>query len=216
MEKLKHTLISVIGKLFVPGIVIPAVIKLAGWNGLQFILGIFMVLLYLCWTVIEPMLTGKGANTEDPNQDKGTFELYFAAKAITVIVSLALPTLGYNNMLHFYGGAVLFVSGLVLRYHSIRTLGNFYSHFVTRKTGHQVIDQGPYRIIRHPSYAGMVIAHLGFVVFFFNPLGAAALLMLLIPAIVRRIHVEEEMLRNQVDHYHEYARQRKRMVPFVW
>jgi len=82
--------------------------------------------------------------------------------------------------------------------------------------GHRVVDQGPYAVIRHPGYLGMLI---------FAPMAVLALgsWWALIPAgvywllILRRVLVEDQFLRTNLAGYSQYAgRVRNRVIPGVW
>ena len=53
-------------------------------------------------------------------------------------------------------GVVVFVLGLALRVWAVRELGRFFKFTVVVQADHQVVDTGPYRLIRHPSYTGLL------------------------------------------------------------
>ncbi|MBO2457844.1 methyltransferase family protein [Actinomadura violacea] len=110
--------------------------------------------------------------------------------------------------------ALVFVAGAALRRSAIRTLGRFYSHHVMRQYGHRVVTGGVYRAVRHPAYAGMLLANLAFTCFFLTPLGAAAF-ALLVAAVAWRIRVEERALWD-VPGYPPYAAGRARVLPKAW
>ena len=114
-------------------------------------------------------------------------------------------------------GLTLFVVGILLRWYSIVRLGRFFTVDVSIGAGHKVIDSGPYRFVRHPSYSGALLAFVGFGLCLHNWL---ALLVLLIPitgAFLWRIHVEERALTHALgNEYRHYASRTKRLIPFVW
>ena len=83
-----------------------------------------------------------------------------------------------------------------------------------RISENDLISSGPYRVLRHPAYAGMLLANVGFVGYFANPASVAAL-ALLIAAILWRIRVEEDVLVESPG-YREFASTRSRMLPGVW
>ena len=58
-------------------------------------------------------------------------------------------------------GVVLFVAGLILRWWAIITLGRFFTVDVTIEKDHELVERGPFRIVRHPSYTGVLLAFVG-------------------------------------------------------
>ena len=114
-------------------------------------------------------------------------------------------------------GALLFAFGLALRWYSIVQLGRFFTVNVAIAADHKLIESGPYRFVRHPSYTGMLIAFLGFALTLGN---WAALLIMFVPvawAFIYRINVEERALVSALgERYLAYSRRTKRLVPFVY
>jgi protein-S-isoprenylcysteine O-methyltransferase Ste14 len=111
--------------------------------------------------------------------------------------------------------AGLFVAGVGLREAAIATLGRWYSHHVALRRDQVAVTTGPFRLVRHPAYAGMLLAHLGFVGFFAAPLGVLGLLGLGL-AVIWRIRVEERVLLDRMPGYPQYAAGRARLLPGVW
>ena len=99
------------------------------------------------------------------------------------------------------------------------TVANRYFSAVVRiqkDRGHEVVSSGPYRVVRHPGYAGAIAAHLAFPVM-------AGVLWALVPAviviglIVLRTVLEDRILREQLEGYWEYSRRvRFRLLPGIW
>jgi protein-S-isoprenylcysteine O-methyltransferase Ste14 len=114
-------------------------------------------------------------------------------------------------------GVVLFVLGLALRWYAIMQLGRFFTVNVAIATDHQLVDTGPYRFVRHPSYTGALVAFLGFALTLGN---WAALLVMIVPicwAFIYRINIEERALVSALgERYVAYTRRTKRLVPFVY
>jgi protein-S-isoprenylcysteine O-methyltransferase Ste14 len=171
-----------------------------------------MLAAYLAWFLVEAPVTFRRAATAPA--DSRTLVPY-ALSRISVCAGAAfgpLPWSGWSPWLLI--PIVLFVVGVAGRQIAIRTLGQFYSHHVMRQDGHRVVSHGLYRVIRHPAYAGMLLANASFAMFFVNPVSVVALL-LLSAAVVWRIRVEERALWT-IPEYPTYAVGRARLVPGVW
>lgn len=114
-------------------------------------------------------------------------------------------------------GVVLFVAGLILRWWAIITLGRFFTVDVTIEKDHEVVERGPFRIVRHPSYTGVLLAFVGLGLSLRN---WAALPITLIPigaAFIYRMNVEEDALSCALGpRYAEYMKRTKRLVPFIY
>ncbi|MDR1771344.1 MAG: isoprenylcysteine carboxylmethyltransferase family protein [Hungatella sp.] len=204
------TALFTLSLLVIPFFTFPAL----GSTGLVF--PVVMVGGYLFWLFLETkVMTLKEIKKDKTVRDRGTTELYGLARLIVVVLSLVTVSSGQVSPYRLAAGGLLFAAGVFLRLYSIRTLGVFYSHRVRLVSEHKIIDFGPYRFVRHPSYAGMIMAHLGWVLCFFSIYSFLAYVFLLIPAVVMRILVEEESL-FELDGYREFASRRKRLVPFLW
>ena len=87
---------------------------------------------------------------------------------------------------------------------------------VQNERGHHVIDSGPYSIVRHPGYAGLLLA----TPFSGLALGswiAAAIGLVMSAMILRRVMFEDAFLQRNLDGYTAYTdRVRHRLIPGVW
>jgi protein-S-isoprenylcysteine O-methyltransferase Ste14 len=189
--------------------------KLSAWTGVMRVGGAAFVAVYVLWLVLESRValteTGKGAT----GRDRGTCEAYAMGRALTVISALAFRTAWTAPGAWMLVGFGVFVAGMTFRLTAIRTLGKFYSHRVRLMGDHQVVSSGPYRLVRHPAYTGMLVAHAGVVIFFYNPFALAALVLVLLPAMIMRIRVEEKSL-FALSGYADYAENRNRLLPVLW
>ena len=199
---------------FVTAIVGLSVNKLRFWTGVSLWIAIALVVSYLLWLVVEAKVAVKELDKGKTSLDRGTLELYAFARAATVLTALGIPA-GTEVSVRGYVGFGLFLAAVTFRLVAIRELGRFYSHRVRVVGGHKIIDTGPYRFVRHPAYTGMLFAHLGVVLFFFNWVSLGILLVLFVPAVVLRIRIEEQVLM-ELDGYAEYSRGRPRILPLVW
>ena len=109
------------------------------------------------------------------------------------------------------------VFGIALRVWSISHLGRFFTVQVSLHTDPEIVDTGPYRYIRHPSYTGSLLAFTGIGLLTFNFAGFLIIVSCVFLAYVIRIRVEEEVLHAHFgEAYAEYARRTKRLIPGVY
>lgn len=166
----------------------------------------------LLWLLAEaPVSLGRpGA----PPREVSTLIAYGLTRFATVAAALFIGPLGAESPVRETVATVVFAGGVTLRLVAIRTLGRFYSHHVIRHDEHAIVSSGPYRLIRHPAYAGMLLGHAGLIVFFFN-WPALVLLAGLAGVLSWRIRVEERTLLV-LPAYSAYAAQHARLLPGVW
>jgi protein-S-isoprenylcysteine O-methyltransferase Ste14 len=112
-------------------------------------------------------------------------------------------------------GIVLMIAGIALRAYAVHALGRSFTLTVATESGQQVMDRGPYRLVRHPSYSGSLITILGVLVACASPLALLALVPSLL-GYAYRIRVEEEVLsKNLGEAYRSYRRRTRSLIPFV-
>jgi protein-S-isoprenylcysteine O-methyltransferase len=114
-------------------------------------------------------------------------------------------------------GVALFVLGTALRWWSILLLGRFFTVDVAIAPDHRLIESGPYRYLRHPSYTGALIAFVGLGLTMGNALALLIMLVPIVPAFLWRIRIEEEALQGEFGGaYRDYSARTKRLIPGVY
>jgi protein-S-isoprenylcysteine O-methyltransferase Ste14 len=112
---------------------------------------------------------------------------------------------------------VLLWSGVAMRWWCFRTLGRYFTFTVMTSADQQVITTGPYRFLRHPSYAAMLLVLAGIGLTLGNWLSLVALLAFAMIGFINRIRVEEAALSTALGaKYTTFASTRKRFIPYVW
>ncbi len=115
----------------------------------------------------------------------------------------------------FLIGLILMIAGLALRWYSIWVLGTSFTCNVATRPGQQVVESGPYRWVRHPSYTGGLLTVLGVLVCCLNWASLAALI-LVAAGYANRIRVEERALAADLGSaYRDYMRRTRRLIPFL-
>ena len=206
--------------LLITGIIILAFLRhrygIGAWAKHPVDVDIIFVGLYVVWILVESPIAKKDVITEGKQTlDFGTCQIYAIGQACTFLTALWFPSVWHTSFAAHFMGVLIFLCGVLYRLWAIRTLGQFYSHRVRKVAQHQIVDSGPYRFIRHPAYAGMIIANIGLALYFFNWVTFAVFLFVLVPSIVLRISIEEKML-FELEGYTNYAKRRKRLIPAIW
>jgi protein-S-isoprenylcysteine O-methyltransferase Ste14 len=150
-----------------------------------------------------------------------TFFLLVLAIGGAVVGALWLSRLtrfaiGGGSVTTIVGEAVA-VAGIALRVWAILTLDRFFTFVVGIVPGQRVVQHGPYRMLRHPGYAGALLVLLGIGIVLANWL--SLLVLVLVPTLVLsvRITVEEAALAGALGaEYLAYAGRTARLIPGVW
>lgn len=101
-------------------------------------------------------------------------------------------------------GALIILSGLLLSMWALNCLGNNWIGGIGIHKGHVLIQDGPYRVIRHPLYTGMMVGALGSGIVTLNPFYAVATLVFAL-AFAARAPREEQALRTKFKKYDAYT-----------
>ena len=151
-------------------------------------------------------------------RDRGSGALVIFTVFLSISIAFAFGYAGVGTLPDwiFYLGIFLMLLGVLVRQYAIAILGRFFSLTVQIAEDHKVVEKGPYRLVRHPSYTGVLITFIG--------LGLAvqswgALLVLLVVFSVSfgyRMWVEERTLLSELGQdYASYMKRTKRLIPFI-
>jgi protein-S-isoprenylcysteine O-methyltransferase Ste14 len=115
----------------------------------------------------------------------------------------------------FWLGSGLTAGGLLFTVWARLHLGRNWSGTVTIKEGHELVTSGPYAIVRHPIYTGLLLAFLGPALALGEWRGVLAF-ALAAGALWRKLRVEERWMQQQFgDAYQTYSQRVATLVPFV-
>jgi len=178
----------------------------------------------LVFAATELVLSRGTRGDKNDTNDRGTFWLVWLAWNFALVSNILIFAFGETvspcwllNLL----GVVLCVSAAALRLLSKRTLGCFYTMTVNIKADHRLVQKGPYRIVRHPLYAGFALFFLAWPltqpstqgIILAELLGGLPVLI----AILIRVRVEEQSLASHFsDEWLAYAQRTPRLIPWVF
>jgi protein-S-isoprenylcysteine O-methyltransferase len=153
--------------------------------------------LMLLWALSELFVGRLGLDVRSLESDRGSAMLVLVSAGIAVLLATAASTwrlLPVRADWVRWAGLGIMAAGLALRVFSILWLGPMFTRLVQILPGHRLVNSGPYRFVRHPSYSGLLLFFIGLGVALGDWLSAA--IMLVVPAlgVLYRIRVEEEAL----------------------
>jgi protein-S-isoprenylcysteine O-methyltransferase Ste14 len=176
-------------------------LTLAGWAVLEFGLR------------VRERLQGRGGAA----RDRATRALIAVTLGIAVAVTASRGTAPRIAGPYRAAGLIVMWLGLAIRVWAIATLGRAFRTTVEVDPGQAVVSSGPYRWVRHPSYTGLLLIATGCGLAAGNWLALAVCVVLSLPALLRRIQVEEAELTGVLgDRYRAYQARTKRLIPRLW
>ena len=171
------------------------------------------------WLIVRDRLQGKGKTSND----RGTRYLNFIAIAagMTVASIISGKTMfffpGGRTELGFWIGLCIMFLGFGLRIWAIVILGASFRTTVETHDDQRVVMSGPYTLIRHPSYSGLLLLGVGFGIAVQNWLSLAFAVVLPLAALLYRIRIEEAVLVSSMgSDYIKYQSKTKKLIPWVW
>jgi protein-S-isoprenylcysteine O-methyltransferase Ste14 len=157
----------------------------------------------------------------DLRQDRWSGPVLLGGVLIAVLVGARLAarvpgaTITTGQPVVFTLGVTMALAGVAFRQYAVATLGRFFTTRVMTQPGQTVVESGPYRYLRHPSYSGMLLTILGVLLCSTNWLSLACFVLAL-PGVAYRIKVEEgALIRALGGPYRDYMRRTPRLVPFL-
>ncbi|KAF9063402.1 hypothetical protein BDP27DRAFT_1232170, partial [Rhodocollybia butyracea] len=136
----------------------------------------------------------------------------------------------------FLLGTGMIIAGAVLRWVCFRTLGKLFTYEVTVQKDHKLMTSGPYSIVRHPSYSGILLVVSGIIIWQSGPTSWTRLSMILnhwagkaLAAVcatwlaafgigaVKRAHTEDTLMRKEFgERWTEWASRTYLLIPWVY
>jgi len=148
----------------------------------------------------------------------GTGILIIVAWILVLIVSAALGGNGVFLLPAWftYVGDVIMLGGVALRQWAIAVLGRYFSGIIGVQQDQRVVENGPYRLVRHPSYTGALLILIGIAASMLSLAAVLAAFLLFWLGYGYRMLAEEKVLVSELGKsYTDYMRRAKRIIPFL-
>ena len=137
--------------------------------------------------------------------------LWLPNAPIPLLEARILPRVAWT----FWTGAAVTLAGLLFSVSARAYLGRNWSGTVTLKQDHELVTSGPYSIVRHPIYTGLLLAFMGSA-FARGDLAGVAAVVLVLWALLRKLRMEERWMREQFgEAYAAYSLRVAALVPFL-
>jgi protein-S-isoprenylcysteine O-methyltransferase Ste14 len=177
------------------------------------------------WLIPERIGSFWLRSARDPTarrQDRGSYMVVVGSIVAGLFVGFALALQWTDAAIPWFRtqvtivGVVLIPLGVALRWWAILTLGSYFTFDVAVRSTQAVVQTGPYRVVRHPSYSGTLLSLLGVGLSLANWASLVAILVGGIIGLLYRVRVEEQVLQQALGQpYMDYMRRTKRFIPFI-
>jgi protein-S-isoprenylcysteine O-methyltransferase Ste14 len=185
--------------------------------GMGFVTALIIVLAVRPQRFWESPIGGTTAQEEQGDRSfwfftLGMIAVFYLSPLEYIEQSASLP----QNTWMSFSGVGLVTLGIMLFVWARRALGKNYSGHLSVKADQTLIQSGPYRLIRHPAYAGYLLMALGISLGYSSLAGLASFVFVLLPSLAYRISKEENLLSQYYgEAYHQYKLRTKRLIPWI-
>ena len=179
---------------------------------------ILWVLSEVMGEVVLPLRRG-GRIVKRRRQDRGSFLLIYGGVVVYFIIAFSFAGSGVATLPSsvFYLGICIMVLGIAIRQWAIAVLGRFFSRTLAVQEKQTIVETGPYRYVRHPSYTGALIFFVGFGLALQSWGAVLALVPIFALVYGYRMYVEERLLVAELgEAYVLYSHRTKRLIPYLF
>jgi protein-S-isoprenylcysteine O-methyltransferase len=183
---------------------------------------VVITLLTIFWIGELIFVRARRANKYAEQKDQGSLRwiilVIFGSVICGKLAKMLFPQATLEALLQLAPvGIAIFLCGVVLRWTSVIYLGRFFTIDVAIAPDQKVIDTGPYRHIRHPSYTGLIMIFLGMGICTGNAIAVVIYVLPMVFALLHRIAIEEAALSDAFgSRYTDYLGRTKRLIPFMY
>ena len=151
--------------------------------------------------------------------DKGSYWVIWVVIYLGIFVAFSFHSFGWGKVSPLIANisAVCMLAGVVLRLWSSHVLGINFTQKVSIDSKQELVKNGPYKIIRHPSYTGALLAFAFLGLALNSWIASCVILIILLPCYIYRIRIEENALISHFGSvYNEYRQTTWKLIPYLW
>ena len=186
-------------------------------------LAFIIIAVSILWVGSEIILARtKRSRSTDVRIDRSSLRVIWVTIAIAVNSGIVVSFqrngyFGNGSPVYPIVGLALIVCGLLVRWFAISSLNHQFTVDVAIIKDHRIIRKGPYRVVRHPAYAGSLLSFFGLALSFANYFTMFIIVIPTCSAFLYRIHVEEKaLIDNFGEEYVKYCASTKRLIPGIF
>jgi protein-S-isoprenylcysteine O-methyltransferase len=183
-------------------------------------LRIAAIVILVVWMFADSLAVFRHMTGAAENRDRSSLKVLMIGSMLTLWTGIGLAFTRFGAMHSAsvqIAGLVVLGIGIAVRSTAIAQLGRFHTPNVAIREDHQLKVTGLYRLVRHPSYLGALIAYLGFSLALGNWLSVVVIMGVMSALYLYRIHEEDAaMLAAFGDAYRAYCVRTKRLIPWVY
>ncbi|MFB7511403.1 methyltransferase family protein [Streptomyces broussonetiae] len=184
---------------------------------------LFSVLGIMCWIGYEILLRRRedsaAVTWQADDRDRGSTRLLIVSYVAAAVINTVLgsTSVGQLPIAVRWFGVVALAGGLALRAWGMHTLAQYYTRTLRTVDDQRVVQEGPYRLIRHPGYCGSLLVWAGYSLGLGSRPATLIVAALLTASYLWRISAEERLLTAAFGPaYTDYRGRTKRLVPFLF
>jgi protein-S-isoprenylcysteine O-methyltransferase Ste14 len=180
----------------------------------------FWIVFAWVW-IPETSLARKSIALASSIQDAGTYRVIAIANHLAIVFAFAISLFMLaplpNSFAAGITGTIMLFAGGVLRRYCFKALGQYFTAAIQVAPDQPVIQHGPYRWVRHPSYVAGLLILTGIGIALGNYLSMAILVLVPCYSYTVRVAAEERALLDTLGApYRQYMMRTKRFIPFIY
>ncbi len=152
-------------------------------------------------------------------RDRGSFYINVVTLVLAIYVDFVLSgrRISLLPVWAYYLGITFMLVGLALRQWAVAVLGRFFTLTVKVQSDHAIVETGPYKLMRHPSYTGLLLTLIGIALALQTWIGLLINVLVFAAVFGYRIYVEERALISALgEKYISYSKRTKRLIPYIF